>query len=310
MFKPEGIYVAMLTPFNDDGTVNESETRRMVDFMVDRGVHGIFPVSSVGESVHMDDAEKIRLIEVVAEQAAGRVAVTPGVGCSEPARSIKLARQAKQAGCQAVVVMPPYFYPLNQEMVEKYFDTIADNCELPIILYNIPLFSQPISYDVVKRLARRENVVAMKDSSGSMVDFLHFMDKIRISGGDLNCLTGREETLLACLLMGGKGCMTATSGILPEIMVKIYELFQQGQLDAAREVQFSILNAIRAMFALPLPIGFKLALETRGFRMGPPKQPLSDAQQFNFITIRSRIQKIMQPILATLPKPYVGDRAA
>lgn len=302
MFKPEGVYVAMLTPFTDDGSINEAEMRRIIEFQIESGVHGLFPISSVGEFIHMSQQEKVRLMGVVVDQSRGRVRVIPGVGSTNPADSIYLAKKAKEIGCDGVVISPPYFYPLSQEMIEKYFETIADAVDLPITLYNIPLFTQPLSYDVVKRLSRRRNIVAMKDSSGSMVDFLHFMDKIQLIGEDMNVLTGREETLLPCLMMGGKGCMTATSGILPEIMIGIYEEWKKGNYDQAKELQFSILLVIRAMFALPFPLGFKVALETRGFKMGPPKQPLSDAERFKFKTMKTRIEKIMNPMLERLKK--------
>jgi 4-hydroxy-tetrahydrodipicolinate synthase len=300
MFKPEGVYVAMLTPFSADGTVNETELRKIVDFQIEAGVDGLFPVSSCGESIHMTLEEKIHMMEIVVDQNRGRVRVTPGVGSSHPSESICLAKKAKHLGCDAVVIAPPYYFPLSQEMVEKYFETIIDAVEIPAILYNIPLFTQPISNDVVKRLSRRENVVGMKDSSGSMVDFMHFMDKIRIVKTEMNFLTGREETLLACLMVGGKGCMTATSGILPEIMVGIYNAWKEGDYNRAKELQFSILLAVRAMFAMPFPLGFKVALETRGFEMGPPRQPLSDAEQFKYGNVKARIEKIMNPILESL----------
>jgi 4-hydroxy-tetrahydrodipicolinate synthase len=302
MFKPEGIYVAMLTPFDQDGSINETELRRIVEFLIKSGIDGLFPISSVGEFIHMSREEKIRMMEIIVDQNRERARIVPGVGSSHPGESIVLANKAKELGCDGVVVAPPYFYLLSQENTEKYFDTIADAVDIPIILYNIPLFTQPLSYDLVKRLARRQNIVGMKDSSGSMVDFLHFMDKIRIIGEDINILTGREETLFACLMVGGKGCMTATSGILPEIMIDIYEAWKAGNYEEARELQFSILLIVRAMFSLPFPLGFKVALEMRGFEMGPPKQPLSDAERFKFNTMKVRIEKIMKPILAKLNK--------
>jgi N-acetylneuraminate lyase/4-hydroxy-tetrahydrodipicolinate synthase len=306
MFKPEGVYVAMLTPFGQDGEINEGELRRIIDFLIEAGVHGLFPNSSVGETIHMSREEKIRMMEIVFDQSRGRVPVIPGIGSTNPRESILLGQHAKAIGCEAVVVMPPYFFPSSQEMIEKYFETIADGLEMPIILYNIPLFTQPLSYDLVKRLARRKNIVGMKDSSGSMVDFVHFLDKIRLIGEEMSFLTGREETLLACLAMGGRGCMTATSGILPEIMLGIYNAWKAGNFEEARSLQFSILLAIRAMSALPFPLGFKLALETRGFHMGPPKQPLSDAEQFKFRTVKARIEKIMQPFLEKLNRRVKG----
>jgi dihydrodipicolinate synthase/N-acetylneuraminate lyase len=283
--------------------------RKMVDFQIQNGVNGLFPVSSVGEYIHMTREEKVALMEVVHDQAKGRVPVTPGVGSSHPAESVFLAEQAKSMGCDAVVIAPPHFFPLPQNMVEQYFETIIDAVDIPVILYNIPLFTQPLSYDLVKRLARKPNVAAMKDSSGSMVDFLHFMDKVNIVGQEISFLTGREETLLACLTMGGKGCMTAMAGILPEIMVDIYDAFKAGDYDGARAHQFSMLLPIRGMFALPFPMGFKAALETRGFRMGPPKQPFSDAEHFKFKMMKSRIDKIMQPIVDRLERRSVNSDA-
>jgi len=297
MFQPQGVYVAMLTPFGEDGSVNEEILRRMVDFQIDRGVDGLFPVSSVGEIVHMTQEERVRLMEIVVDQSAGRVPVTPGVGTSHPAHSIFLAQRAKELGCSAVVIAPPHFYKISDEMVEKYYETIADAVDIPIILYNIPLFTQPLHYDVVKRLSRRPNIVGMKDSSGSMVDLIHFMDKVRLVGEQLTFLTGREDTFFPALMLGAKGCMTAMSGILPEVMVGIYRAWKAGDYDKARELQFSVLLLIRACFSLPFPLGFKIALEVRGFPMGPPKQPLSEAEHFKYRTMRSRIQKVMGPML-------------
>ncbi len=302
MFKPEGVYVAMLTPFDDEGSINEAELRRIVDFQIKGGVDGLFPISSVGEFIHMSREEKFRMMEIIADQNDGRVHITPGVGSSNPAESICLAQKAKDLGCDGVVVAPPYFYQMSQENIETYFETIADGVDIPNIIYNIPLFTQPLSYDVVKRLSRHRNIVGMKDSSGSMVDFMHFIDKIKIAGEDIHILTGREETLFPCLMVGGKGCMTATSMILPETMVDIYQNWKKGQYEQAQQLQTSILLILRTMFALPFPLGFKLAMEMRGFKMGPPKQPLSDAERFKYRNMKTRIEKIMKGILEKLEK--------
>jgi N-acetylneuraminate lyase/4-hydroxy-tetrahydrodipicolinate synthase len=302
MFKPEGVYVAMLTPFDENGAINEGELRRIIDFLIEGGVDGLFPISSAGEFIHMSREEKIQMMEIVVDQNRGRVKITPGVGSSLPAESIFLAQKAKELGCDGVVVAPPYFYQLSQENIEAYFETIADAVDIPNILYNIPLFTQPVSYDVVKRLARHANVVGMKDSSGSMVDFIHFIDKIKIAGEDINVLTGREETLFPCLMVGGKGCMTATAGILPEIMVDLYNAWKNQNYAEAKELQESILLILRTMFSLPFPLGFKYAMGLRGFKMGPPKQPLSDAERFNYRNTTVRIEKIMTSILEQLKK--------
>jgi len=297
IFKPEGVFVAMLTPFDKEGHIHETEVRKMVDFQIENGVNGLFPVSSAGEYIHLTREEKVTLMEIVHDQAKGRVPVTPGVGSTCPAESIFLAKKAREMGCRAVVIPPPHFYPLPQTMIAQYFETVIDAVDIPVILYNIPLFTQPLSYDTVKGLSRKANVVAMKDSSGSMVDFLHFMDSVRLEEVEMNFLTGREETLLPCLMMGGKGCMTATAGILPEVMVEIYQCFLSGDYDKARALQFSLLPIIRAMFSMPFPVGFKTIMEMRGFHMGPNKQPLSGEDASRLKKLRSSLEALLHPFI-------------
>ena len=302
MFYPEGVYVAMLTPFSEDGSVNESELRKLVDFCIEKGVDGLFPVSTIGEFVHMTAEEKVRMMEVVVDQAKGRVKVAPGIGSSHPAHSIELAKEAERIGCDAVVVAPPYYYKLSPEMVEKYFETIALASNIPIVLYNIPMFTQPIGYDTVDHLCRIPNIVGMKDSSGSLLDFVHFMDKVRVAGEKMHFMTGREDIFYPSLVVGGMGCMTGTAGILPEVPVATYKAFKEGDHKRALELQNSLLYLIRAMFSAPFPVGFKAALEARGFEMGPLKQPLSDAEEQSCKKIKAGIEKTMKTFLKKLDK--------
>ena len=293
-FRPEGIYPAMVTPFDDKGDVNETELRKYVSWLIDSGVSGLFPLGSVGEFIHMSFEEKIKVMEIVVDEAAGRIPVVPGTADSCAAKCIELTKAAKSIGCQSVVVAPPYYFPASQEIIEEHYVQLAKALpDFPIVLYNIPLFAQPISYDVVKRLSRMDNIVGMKDSSGSMVDLMHFIDKIKIAGEELNILIGREEMLLAGLMAGAKGTMSATVGIVPEIMVGIYEAYKQKDYERAQQLQFSMLDLVRAMFALPFPVGFKIALDLRGFDMGKPKQPLSPADQYSLSMVKSRIHKIL-----------------
>jgi 4-hydroxy-tetrahydrodipicolinate synthase len=302
VFKPYGVYAAMQTPFEADGGINEKVLRQMVDFGITKGLHGLFPVSSVGEFAHLSLEQCYQCMEIVMDQAKGRVAITPGVTATCAETSIKLARKAKELGCQAVVAAAPYYYPISQENMEKHFELIADAVDIPIILYNIPLFSVPISNDVVKRLSRRPNIVGMKDSSGSLVELLHYMDKVRIANGEMNFLVGREEILAPALSIGAKGCIVGSGGIIPEIMVGIWDAYQAGDIGKANRIQMSMLSLVRAMFAAPFPTGFKAALELRGFAMGPFKQPMSAAEEFNFSGIKARIQKVLQGIYEVIER--------
>lgn len=302
MFKPSGIYAAMLTPFTDDGSVNEQVVREMVDFMVAKGLHGIFPVSSVGEFVHMSLDQCMHLMEVVVDQAAGRVAVTPGIGATCVMNSIKLAQKAKELGCEAVVLCPPYYYPINQENLGEYFETVADSVDIPVILYNIPLFATPISNDVIQRLCPKSNIVGMKDSSGSMVELMHYIDIIRKNGSAMNILTGREDMLAPALTVGVKGCMTACAGIFPEIMLGIWEAYHGGDWEKAKRLQFALLPVIRVLFSPPFPLGFKAAMEVRGFAMGPAMKPLSAVEKNHFHAVKSNIKIAIDELLQVIKR--------
>jgi N-acetylneuraminate lyase/4-hydroxy-tetrahydrodipicolinate synthase len=297
-YKPEGVYPAMLTPFDSEGDVNEPVLRRLTSWLIAQGVDGLFPLGSSGESIHLDLEEKVRMIEIILDEAKGSVPVTPGTSDSCAENTIRLTERARDLGCNAAVVAPPYYYRVTQEQIERHYEEVVKAVpDFPIILYNSPLFCTPIGYDVVKRLSRFENVIGMKDSSGSMVDLIHFMDKVRAAGEDINILVGREEILFPALALGAKGTMSATVGVVPEIMTTIYSSWKKGDFERARELQFSFLSLLRAMFVPPLPLGFKAALEVRGFDMGEPKQVISNAEQYNLFKVTRRIEKVMKLLL-------------
>ena len=302
MYKPEGIYVAMLLPYNKNGSINEEELRKLLRFHLDKGVHGFLPLGSIGEFIHLSKEEKIAVMEIVVKTVNGKAQVIPNVGSSHPKPSIELALEAKRLGCSGVLIAPPYYYQLSPDMVEKYYEEIIDAIGMPVVLYNIPGFTQPLSYNVVKRLSQRKNVVGIKDSSGSMVDFMHFMDKVRLTGKDIAFMTGRGETLFASLMMGASGSITGIAAILPEYMVGIYNCWEQKNYERARELQFSILEVLRSTGALPFPMGTKVGLEVRGFNMGPPRQPFSDNVKSRVSSVRARIEQLMKPLLEKIEK--------
>lgn len=302
MYKPEGVYVAIVMPYNEDGSINEEELIKLLNFQIDKGVNGFLPLGSIGEFVHLSKEEKISVIKIVVETVDGRAFVIPNIGSSHPKQSIELGIEAKKLGCSGVLIAPPYYYKLSNDMIEKYFEEIIDAIDMPTVLYNIPVFTQPLHYRVVQRLSQRNNVVGIKDSSGSMVDFLHSMDNVRLSGKEINFLTGREETFFASLMMGAKGSITGTAAVLPEFLMGIYNLWKQNEYDKARELQISILEVIRAMNGLPFPMGSKSALEVRGFKMGPPKQPFSDIVKSNLKSRLKRIEETIKPLLERIKK--------
>ncbi len=295
--KPEGVFPAMLTPFDDNGKINEKMVRSIIEFGLDRGLHGLFPVSSVGEFIHMTPEECKRMMKITVDAAAGRAPVFAGVSSSCTDMTLDFARYAQDIGCNGIVCCPPIYYTATQPIIEKHYEILADTVEIPVLLYNIPLFATPISYDVVKRLSARPNIVGMKDSSGNMVDFMHFMDKIRLTGSNFSFMMGREELLYLALMAGASGCMVCSAGIFPEVMVEIYKATNAGDIERAKKIQISLCAIVRLMFSPPFPAGFKTAMEIRGFKMGPPKRLLADSDVYMVQGIRSRLERIMGDLL-------------
>jgi len=308
-YKPEGIAPAMLTAFKEDGSINEEVMGDIVDFCIDSGCKMLFAVSSVGEFIHLESDEACHLMSVVKKAAKGRVPVLAGVTASHIEKSVEFAKYAHEIGCDGIVCSPPYYYSVTQEIIERHYEMLAEAVpDISIVMYNIPLFSTPLSYDLVKRVSTIPNVVAMKDSSGSLVDMLHFMDKIRLVGSDINVLSGREENVFTATMLGGKGAMVGTATIFPEILVKIYNATLAGDYDTARNLQYAICLAIRTMFSVPFPLGFKSAMEVRGFRMGPPKAALTEADKIKAEGCKKRLHSILSELCEYADIPLIRGR--
>ena len=152
MFKPVGVCVAILLPYNEDNSINVEELKNLTNFQIEKGVHGFLPLGSIGEFIHLSKDEKIEVIKTIVETAKDRAYVMPNVSSSHPRHSIELALEAKKLGCSGVLISPPYYYKLSDDMIEKFFEDIIDVIDMPVILYNIPIFTQALSYNVVQRL--------------------------------------------------------------------------------------------------------------------------------------------------------------
>lgn len=268
MFMPEGVYAAMLTPFDERGRVKEPVVRNMVEFFIAGGVQGIFPVSNVGEHIQLSEEEKRRFVDIVIDQVKGRVRVTPGISSAGTCKAIELGQHCASAGADAVVISAPYYFKYPQELVESHLAEVAGNLDIPVILYNIPLFANPITIETLKNLIRHDNIIAIKDSSGSIPELLNLLNMLAEEGREFRVLVGWEEMLLSSLSVGAAGCMVASGGIFPEIMSGIYNAYKGSQLQKAVKLQKLIAMATEQMKRMFFPYGYKLAMAARGFDMG------------------------------------------
>ncbi|WP_140918471.1 dihydrodipicolinate synthase family protein [Limnobaculum xujianqingii] len=296
MIRPSGIYSAMLTPWKN-GVPDLAELRKIVDFQIEAGLTGLFPVSSVGESGLMSFEQKCALMETVIDQAAGRVPVWCGIPASTAQESIALGKFAKEKGAAGLVLMPPVFYRHSSEVIVATMKQIIESTTLPVCLYNIPFFADAITPAMVAELAQLPNVVGIKDSGGNAVEFMQMLSLCGEVNPQFNVLTGREEFLYPSLKAGGKGCMTATAGVLPEVMVKIYRLTMEGKDQQAHQLQMAALPVMMMLSSLPFPLGYKLGMEIRGFNMGETPFPQVDSVKEKANSIKNKLEKALQQLL-------------
>ena len=269
----EGIISAMLTPLIEDESINEQQLRVQVNRQIQAGVAAVFCLGTNGEFYAFDFEEKKKIIDIVVEETAGRVPVLAGTGCITTAETVALTSYAKQAGVDAVSVISPYFAGISQDGLYQHFSRVATECELPVIMYNIPARTGVnISWQTVKKLAEHPYIIGIKDSSGNFDNTLRYIEE---TPDDFIVLCGNDSLILWTLMAGGNGGISGVTNIYPEHMVKIYKLFKQGDLKAARKAQDDI-RCIRDCFAGYNPNSVvKRATALLGYDVGPARAPFA-----------------------------------
>src|SRR6516162_3460257 len=293
--KITGILTPHMVPLDPSGHINEAELRRYVDWLIQQGVHGLYPNGSTGEFVRFTPEERRQIVKIVCEQAAGRVPVLAGAAEANARETIEACEAYCGFGARAVAIVSPFYYRLSPESVYAYFREIALNSPIDVTLYNIPMFASPIDVPTIRKLAELERIVGIKDSSGDLAFMMRVIAAIRPYRPEFSFLTGWEAVLVPMLMVGADGGTHATSGVVPELTRQMYELARSRQFEPAMTLQYRLLELFDAMlYSADFPEGFRAAVELRGFDMGRSRQPLSPTQQFD----RSALQKVLQCILS------------
>ncbi|MDB5354564.1 MAG: dihydrodipicolinate synthetase [Phycisphaerales bacterium] len=293
--KLRGIFTPNLVPLDSRGEINEAELRRYVDWLIARGVHGLYPNGSTGEFTRFTVEERRRIIKIVCEQCDGRVPVLAGAAEANVRETLRACEAYHDYGARAVAIVSPYYYRLSPESVFAYFREIAINSPIDVTLYNIPLFASPIDVPTIRRLAEFPRVVGIKDSSGDVTFMCRMISAVRPVRPDFSFLTGWEAALVPMLVMGADGGTHATSGVVPELTRLIFDLATAGRLGEAVPLQLRLIELFDAMItSADFPEGFRAAVELRGFNFGASRQPLSESQRID----REALQRVLRCILA------------
>ena len=292
----QGIFTPNVVPFYDDHRINEGELRRYTNWLIEKGVTGLYPNGSTGEFIRISFEQRIRVVEIMADEARGRVPILAGAAEPNIDMVVQACKRYADLGCRAVSVTGPYYFKVSQHSIEHYFRELAAKSPIDILLYNIPQFSNEISLDVVKRLAMDcPRIVGIKDSSRDMPRFMDTLNEVKTQRPDFSCMIGCEEILLPVLLMGGDGGTIASSGVAPEAIMKLYSSFLSGNMDEAKRIQFKLLELIKTMFAAGnFPEGFREGVNLRGFHTGRGPQPMSPHEMEHFNAIRSKLACLLK----------------
>ena len=275
--EPRGVIPAIPTPFTADGrAVDEDALRRVVRHVVDAGVHGIMTTGGTGEFPHLTREERRRVAEVVVEETDGAVPIFAGTAACSTVEAIALMEDAAAAGADAAILVPPFYFPLPDEMLFDFFADVAGANVLPVVVYNNPLYTgNPLKPALIASLMDVENIVGLKQSAD---DLGQLVESLRLSehSGRLLC-TGVDSQFYAALCVGAQGIFSTAAAIVPAQVVRLYDLQQAGD-HAEAAAQHRLLQPLNRF--LEYDPGYvsptKEALEMMGLSCGPVRRPLPD----------------------------------
>ena len=269
----KGSIVAIVTPMQEDGSLDLTAFRALIDFHIMQGTDGIVVVGTTGESPTVNLTEHELLIQVAVEHAAGRIPVIAGTGANSTKEAIELAAFSKKAGADASLTVVPYYNKPTQEGLYLHFKAIAEAVDMPHILYNVPgRTCVDIHNDIVLRLAQIPNVVGIKDASG---DIERGSDLLLRAPKDFAIYSGDDASALALILLGAHGTISVTANVAPRLMHEMCLAALNGEVLKAREINFRLLGLHRHLFIEANPIPVKWAVSSMGKMKNVLRLPLT-----------------------------------
>ncbi len=273
MEKFHGALVALVTPFID-GELDEQGLVDLIEFQIENGTHGIVPCGTTGESATISFAEHKRVIDLTVKTVNGRVPVVAGTGGNNTIEAIELTESAKDSGADAVLSVVPYYNKPNQEGMYLHFRKIAEQVDIPMLLYNVPGRTVVnMLPETVARLAEIDNIIGIKEAAGSLEQAT---DVLRKCPGEFIVLSGDDFTAMPTVLIGGRGVISVISNVYPKGMAEMMVAALAGDLKKANELHYRMYDLMKMMFSNPNPVPAKMALELMGkIQSGLTRLPLA-----------------------------------
>ena len=289
----EGVFTALITPFQQDGSLDEHALRRLVRRQLEAGVAGIVPVGTTGESPTVSHEENLRVVEVVIEECAGRVPVIAGTGSNSTSEAIEMTARAKELGANASLQVTPYYNKPSQEGIYRHFTAIADAVDLPIVVYNIAgRTGRNIETETLCRMATHPNIAAVKEASGSVPQMMEVVERLP---SRVAVLSGDDNLAFPLTVLGGRGVISVASNIVASRMVRLIRDAGLGRVEEARTLHYQLLPLFRALFVDTNPIPIKYMLSKLGmceYRYRLPLVPLSPEDEALIDALLERYQPL------------------
>ena len=275
----KGIIPPIVTPMNEDESVNEKELRNQVNRQIKGGIHGLFPFGTNGEGYILNEKEKEEVLSIVIDETKGRVPVYAGTGCISTKDTIRQSQMAESLGADVLSIITPSFAAASQNELYDHYKAVAEAVDMPIVLYNIPARTgNALAPATVAKLSKIPNIVGAKDSSGNFDNMLQYIEQTRDSK-DFAVLFGNDSLILWNLLAGGTGGIAGCANVFPEVMASIYNYFAAGDLENARKAQDSI-RSFRGCFKYGNPNTIvKTAVNLLGYPVGKCRAPFNQVPE-------------------------------
>lgn len=299
--KYRGIIPAFYACYDKNGEIDTAAVRRLTEYLIGEGVKGLYVGGSSGECIYQSVAERKLVLETVMEAAAGRLTVIAHVACNNTRDSMELARHAESVGADAIASIPPIYFRLPDHAIAKYWNDISSAApNTDFIIYNIPqLAGVALTIPLLKEMLKNPRVIGVKNSSMPVQDIQMFKDTGTQGGREFVVFNGPDEQLVSGLMIGADGGIGGTYGVMPELFVKLYELFGAGRLDEARQLQYDVDNIIYAMCAgkCNLYAAMKEIMRRRvGLDVGGVRPPLAEYSDSDNAVIEKALDLINKAV--------------
>lgn len=270
-----GSAVALVTPFNEDGSVNFEELERLIEFQIENKTDALVICGTTGEASTMTDEEQVETIKFSVEKTNGRLPVIAGAGSNDTRHGINLAKMCEDVGADGLLEVTPYYNKTSQRGLYEHYKVIAEAVNIPIILYDVPgRTSMSIAPQTVKELAEIDNIVGLKDASGN----LSYAAEVRnLVGEDFDVYSGNDDVVVPLMSIGGIGVISVLANIYPRLVHDMCQNFFDGNIKEAGRIQVNNKKLIDALFVEPNPIPIKAAMNMMGYNVGGLRLPLYEA---------------------------------